>query len=182
LGGAEARGQSVTSPYRIATPSEFFSEIVDPDVDECLRKPRDLRLAFHACISLFSLRDWIVKAHSGKTWTHNQTPKGQLCSNDNLQHDLVQIQPSFLVVSNVANSAKHMLLKQDLQWTRMQGSANVIIQSIGGAIGDGPIAAAPIAGGTDLIVADLGGRLLDVVACVSDVHSLWKSLLSENKW
>jgi hypothetical protein len=172
----------VSNLSRIANPSECFREIVDPDVDDCLSKPCDLRLAFHACISLFSLRDWIVKAHSGKAWAYNGAPQGHIHSNESLQVDLVRIQPSFLVVSNVANSAKHMVLEQNRQWTRMQGSANVVIQSTGGAVSGGPISSAPICGGTDLIVADLGGKLHDVVASITDVHSLWKALLSENKW
>jgi hypothetical protein len=88
----------------------------------------------------------------------------------------------FLVVSNVANSAKHVFLKTDWNWNRMEGSANVVVQSTGGAVGSGPISAAPVSGSADLIVADLGGQLRDVVACITDVHLLWKALFAENNW
>ena len=156
---------------RIASPAEYLAEIVEPDVRECLADRLDLRKAFHACIFLFSLRDWIVAAHSGKAWTYNQAPQTRLHSKESLQAQLLQIQPSFLVVSNVANSAKHMFLK-NWNWKRMEGSANVVVQSTGGAISGGPISGGPIAGSADLIVADLGGQLHDVVACMRCRFSL----------
>jgi hypothetical protein len=172
----------LASTTRIATPAEYLSEIVEPDVKECLCDTLDLRKAFHACISLFSLRDWVVAAHSRKVWTYNQVLQNQFHSRKSLQAQLVRIEPSFLVVSNVANSAKHMFLKTGWNWKRMEGSANVVVHSTAGTVSGGPVSAAPVSGSADLIVADLGGQLRDVVACITDVHLLWKVLFAENNW
>jgi hypothetical protein len=42
---------------KIETPREFYTNVVEIDIIEFLDKPDDLRLAYHACVSLVSLRD-----------------------------------------------------------------------------------------------------------------------------
>jgi hypothetical protein len=79
-------------------------------------------------------------------------------------------------------STKHMFLKTGWNWKRMEGSANVVVHSTAGTVSGGPVSAAPVSGSADLIVADLGGQLRDVVACITDVHLLWKVLFAENNW
>lgn len=172
----------MTTSITISTAKQFFDLIAEPDAN-ALNGAKTLRNAFHACISLFSLRDWVANDHAGKTWTHNGSPLGTISGVESIQKGLVNVAPSFLVIANVANSAKHMTLKQQWPWKRMEGSANVVHQSVStGGIGS-PIGA-PI-GGTltsDIIVADLGSKLHDVPSCVEDVRKLWRSLITENGW
>lgn len=168
----------------IATARQFFVEIAEPDAGALTGSGITLRNAFHACISLFSLRDWIVKDQSGKTWCYKGAPQGAISDVGSLQASLVQIEPSFLVVSNVANSAKHMTLN-NWSWKRMEGSANVVYTSTtSGGIGGAPIGGAPIGGSVTSIsiVANLGTNFHDVVACVKDVTDMWRRLLNENGW
>ena len=46
----------------VNTPREFFEQIVLPDCADFLAHPDDLRLGFHACISLNQLTDWVYNA------------------------------------------------------------------------------------------------------------------------
>ena len=41
---------------KIATPREFYSNVVALDVRDFMNTQDDLRLAYHACVSLLSLR------------------------------------------------------------------------------------------------------------------------------
>src|SRR4051794_15351058 len=45
------------------TASNYWSGMVEPDYQDCLNDPADLRAAFHAAISLFHMHDWVWKTH-----------------------------------------------------------------------------------------------------------------------
>jgi len=55
--------------FRIETPQQFFEYVVVPDVSEFLERELNHRAAYHACISLLSYRDWVVKNHVGEVWS-----------------------------------------------------------------------------------------------------------------
>jgi hypothetical protein len=52
----------VTHETQVSTPRSFFEQIVVPDFDAYYADQGNIRLAFHVCMSLDHLADWIAKA------------------------------------------------------------------------------------------------------------------------
>jgi hypothetical protein len=48
---------------KIENTREFFDHVVCPDFNDFSTDRTNLRLAFHACTSLLSLRDWVHHAY-----------------------------------------------------------------------------------------------------------------------
>src|SRR5271166_6097744 len=130
--------------FKIETPSEFFTEVVDVDVSEFQKNPIDLRIAYHACNSLLSLRDWVAETHKNKSWSHGGIPQPLFGSGIQLQKALESLEHKFAIVTDIANASKHMVLDQKRSRTNLYGNANTEVQQFGGPIGSGPISAAPI--------------------------------------
>jgi len=80
----------------IKTPREFFDRVVTPDWEELKKNPHDVRIAFHASISLHQLRDWVFKAYLKG---HLNFP--QYCE------DLCHRCSDLKVIGDLASNAKH---------------------------------------------------------------------------
>lgn len=168
---------------RLRTASDFLTHIATPDVQEFQAKPLDLRCAFHACISLLSLRDWVAEGHQGADWHLQGKKQTQLVGNESnrrgsLQTVLRSALKQVALVSDVANGAKHMKLSRD--YTDMQGGANTVVQvcTTGGGYSSGSSRPMP----KDLIVAEVGPDQVDVLQSVRDLHKLWLAIFAENRW
>jgi hypothetical protein len=81
----------------ITTPQQFFDRVVVPDVEAFKANPEDVRLAFHAAISLHHLREWVFKSQPD--------PKpdfaGQWCP------DLYKRCEALKFIRDLASNAKH---------------------------------------------------------------------------
>ncbi len=60
-------------PNKIDTPHDFFEHVVERDFEDFKGDAIDLRLAYHACTALLSLRDWIKQSYQGKPWSAGGT-------------------------------------------------------------------------------------------------------------
>jgi hypothetical protein len=168
---------------KIETPREFFDHVVDPDVSEFLANPLDLRAAYHACNSLLSLRDWVHTRHKTRPWSSGGAAKQPFAGKGQFQGALEALDQRFAIVTDIANASKHMILDQNRSRTNLAGNANTEVQqSHGGAIGSGPIGAAPIGGTSSRIVVKIDNQFPDVKDCVTAVHAVWRNLLAENSW
>ena len=167
-------------PANIDTAGEFLSEVVEEDC-KALAANVSLHTAFHACISLFSLRDWVFEEHKGAAWTFNGAALTSITGKEALSKQLAAIESSFVVIANVATSAKHMILDQNRNW-QMYGSANVVTQSVGGTFQANAFQSNAFQTGSNIILADLGGTKYDVGACARDVLRMWKKIFAENRW
>jgi hypothetical protein len=80
----------------INTPQDFFKRVVTFDVEALNKNPEDVRLAFHAAISLHQISEWI--------WKAGLTPYKDLSQ---FRCALYQRCPSLKTVRDLASNAKH---------------------------------------------------------------------------
>jgi len=168
--------------FKIETPTEFFAHIVKSDVEEFLNHKPNLRAAYHACTSLLSYRDWVLTAHKGKPWSHVGASLAPVTGKQKFQQALEVIEPSFAIVTDIANASKHMILDIGMARTPLWGNANTEIQILGGAIGSAPIGATAIGGSTRSTRVKIGSKFYDVRECVDKVYKAWILLNGENSW
>jgi hypothetical protein len=175
---------------KIETPRQFFDHVVDPDVSDFLAAQIDLRLGYHASISLWSLRDWVVWTHKGQHWSNNGKSKPVFNSNTDLQRALSEIDSRFDIISDLANAAKHLKLTKG--WTKLRGNANVAIITTNVISNTGQLGSQLLNTGRfnqvgdvmteQWMAVDIDQGLFDVVDCVVSTHSIWRSLINENSW
>ena len=178
---------------KIENPREFFKHVVDVDVEEFKENPTDLRAAYHASISLVSLRDWVVKSHRDKVWTFAGVKRGRFGTKEELQCQLKSTElgakEQFVIVTDIANAAKHMFLCQNKGKKRLQKIADVNVPGLGepsgrfsGVASGAPAGALPAGSGFARLLVKIDGELHDVKECVMAVHAVWQRLFIENSW
>jgi hypothetical protein len=166
---------------KIENTREFFDHVVTPDFNDLSTDRTNLRLAFHACTSLLSLRDWVHHAYRNTPWKARGTPQAPFASKKALQGALSNLNSEVDIVTDIANASKHMVLIEG--YTPLYGSKDVVIRvNHGGALGSGPLGAAPLGGSSSRIVVKINNNHHDVFGCISGVHSLWDQLMQENNW
>jgi hypothetical protein len=177
---------------KIETPREYFDHVVNLDVDDLVADPTDIRLAYHACISLLSLRDWILTEYRTQPWSWQTKAKGHLKTKREFQKALNAIDNNFAIVTDIANASKHMVLEPDQSQTKLWGSANVEIKEVtiarGGALFGSALLGTfaynqpPTVYTSDRIQVKIDAAYFDVLTCVTKVRSIWVTLLQENTW
>ncbi|CAE6801928.1 hypothetical protein [Paraburkholderia domus] len=80
----------------ITTPRGFFDGVVAPDVADLRENVQDVRLAFHAAISIHQLPEWIFKA--GLT---------QHVELSQYRDSLYALRPDLKIIRDIASNAKH---------------------------------------------------------------------------
>lgn len=176
---------------RIETPREYFDHVVTIDVNDLISYPLDIRRAYHACVSLLSLRDWILQAYANQPWSWQTKTKGHL-TKAQFQKALNAIDPTFTIVTDIANASKHMVLEPNKSQTNLWGSANVetiaVTTASGGAlIGSAPLGSfafnqLPTVSTSDRIQVKIDANYFDVLTCVVKAREIWVTLLQENSW
>eukprot|EP01037_Dinobryon_pediforme_P017816 gene17816-18043_t len=163
---------------KIETPHEFCQYVVDRDVAEFKANPIDLRIAYHACISLLSLRDWVLLKYKGKTWKSNGSSQGSLTSKAAFQKALSTLNPAFDRVVDNANASKHMILNSQAL-TQLWGNANTVVTSSGGVLGGSALGAASLASSSTAIYVEIGNSYHDLLLDVISVHQQFDQLFVE---
>src|SRR5438046_1711668 len=80
---------------------DFLEQIVEPDHKDAFQNCESLRHAYHYCIGLFSLRDWVYREFAHQPgW---QFGLGIGCFQKYLEGQCVE----FAIISDVANVTKH---------------------------------------------------------------------------
>jgi hypothetical protein len=117
----------------LQTPKEFLDHVAGPDMADFSRPEQaNLRVAFHACTSLLSLRDWVAAKYDGSKWTDGTTVFGPIDKSKpvpTFQKDLVSVEPNFEIIFDIANASKHMVLDSARSLTELHGAANVAIMA-----------------------------------------------------
>lgn len=177
---------------KIETPREFYQNVVAVDVLELRNTPDDLRLAYHACVSLLSLRDWVFTKSVGTSWQWMGTAQRPFTSKGDLQEQLEIIHHEFRIITDVANASKRLMLDKKRKRTQAEGIANVHIQSTtafaGGALlgtmglNTAMLNEAPKFVTEDSVVINDGGKLYDVKMSVESTNNVWLGLITENNW
>lgn len=170
----------------LKSPQEFLMHVVAPDMAAfAAPNQAELRLAYHACTSLFSLRDWVFESHKNKPWTLNGTSYRPITGKAIFLEDLCKVEPAFEIVADIANATKHMVLDTTRRLTDLHGAANVHIHTISGSglLGHGAISGGAIGStSTTHVFVQIGSGFFDVLEAATKVHDLWKKLIAENGW
>jgi hypothetical protein len=154
----------------LQTPREFLDHIVGPDMADFSQPGQtELRLAFHACTSLLSLRDWVAEKHDCSHWTYGTTRFGPIDKSRlvTFQNDLATVEPNFKIIVDIANASKHMVLDTGRRLTALHGAENVVITTDGS---------------TQRVFVKNGTRFDDVLQCAESVHDAWRRLFAQNSW
>lgn len=177
---------------KIDTPSDFYTYVVKADIIELRNKPDDLRLVYHACISILSLRDWVFHTYKNRPWTWNGKAQPPFSSKTKIQEHLEALHEEFRIIYDVANFSKHLIMDDNRKRTQAQGIANVQIQSIRTHVGGATLGTfmlnttmlneAPHPVTRNSVVIDDGGKLYDVEMSIELTNRVWLQLLAENNW
>src|SRR5277367_2051040 len=177
---------------KIETPRDFYSHVVGVDLMEFRNKPDDLRLAYHACVSLLSLRDWIYVNYVNAVWVWNGVTQPPFVYKTDLQSSLEALCDDFRLITDVANASKHLTLDKKRRRTQAEGVANVHVHTTTTYIGGATFGQfmfnvttfnePPEIVTEDSVIIDDGGTLYDVMAAVESTSNVWAQLLTENNW
>lgn len=155
------------SVYRKAI--DLLTGVVEPDCKEAFQNPESLRHAYHFCVSLHSLRDWVFEDFSSQPgWT---------CGDDlgAFQKYLERRCPEFAIISDAANSAKHSVLKSPSKTGGVGGADHMALYG-SWAISGGPISSAPT---LEIVVGD---KVYPLLHTAERVLFMWRQLFAENNW
>lgn len=147
----------------------FFEQVVEPDHHDAWQHPESLRHAFHYCVSLFSLRDWVFHEFAlTPVWAWGTNDPGRF------QNYLEGQCPEFAIVSDVANSAKHLRLTRS-KTGGITGADHVALYG-SAAISGGPISSVPT---LEVVV---GGTIHPLLHTAEKSLFMWRRLFIENNW
>ncbi|MBV9460171.1 MAG: hypothetical protein JO141_22025 [Bradyrhizobium sp.] len=169
------------------TPADFWSGMVEPDFEDLLSNPADLRAAFHAAISLFHMHDWVWKSDEARVRAIFNVRKAKAEAAD-FADALESQYPDFGRVRGVANAAKHLELRPSSVrpvTNAPRHAANTFVQVMGGGGGYGVAgaygkgewgyASAPrvvLEGSTDIPFSDVAKA----------VYQMWETLGAAHGW
>ena len=146
---------------------DLLTQVAEPDFHDAFQNPESLRHAFHFCVSLFSLRDWVYAEFSSQPeWTYGehigdfQTYLEAQCS-------------QFSIISDVANSAKHLQLNRS---RRGVGGADHVALYGAGGISSRPISSMPT---LEVLVGD---TIYPLLHTAEQVFYMWRKLFEQNNW
>ena len=185
---------AVVREFRSA--ADFWSGMVEPDYQECLNSPADLRAAFHAAISLFHMRDWVWKTDeaavraAGFTFTDAAGTTIKVHDARSFAKALEQQCADFGRVHGIANAAKHLEIRDIRPVANAPNhAANTAVKIEGGGsgynvgpggygVGGGSYASRPrvvLAGSTDMDFSDVAKAVYDMWCNLRAAHGWWPS-------
>jgi hypothetical protein len=180
------RGNPEMMPVGLKNPKEFLSHVVDQDMSAFGAPGQaELRLGYHACTSLLSLRDWVYEDQKNNVWTFRGRTYPPIRSKTKFFQELCGIESDFKIISDIANATKHMVLDTSRRLTDLHGAANVHIQTIAGSglLGDGALGGGAIGSiSSARVLVHIGAGFHDVLQSATKVHNLWRELFVENHW
>ncbi|WP_147262622.1 hypothetical protein [Roseiarcus fermentans] len=175
---------------KIETPKQFFDYIVDVDVSVLLAAQTDLRLAYHACVSIWSLRNWVAATHYNQHWSNAGSPKPKFSNDGDLQSELAKIDKRFDVVRDIANASKHMVLNRKPRI--LQGAQDIRLietpvllntaQFDSQGFNEGQFNQSDDIVTENWLIVETENQDYDVVDCINFTHAVWRGLLDENSW
>jgi hypothetical protein len=153
------------------TAADFWAGMIEPDYQDCLNDPANLRAAFHAAISLFHMHDWVWTTHEARVRAafmnvHNAT---------SFANALEKQCEDFGRIRGIANAAKHLKLSNIRPVPHAPGHANDTAVS------------GPVFGGGSYYGKDfygpcvmLGDMPFSNVIC--GVYKMWNELRTAHGW
>jgi hypothetical protein len=164
----------------------FWRDIVKPDYNDFLEKIDDLRRAFHCAITLFHLGDWIYIAHKASidasfTFKDTHGASQPVYDEKTFANALRDLHPNFELTRGIANSAKHLQLKNSGPHpSAPTNAANTRVQSPGWQ--KGPYSMGPHSGAPRVMLEGSAGRDLELSDLARSVFAMWESLSKKHGW
>lgn len=175
---------AVVKEFRTA--ADYWSGMVEPDYQDCLRDPADLRAAFHAAISLFHMHDWVWTTHkltvrAAFTFNTSAGARVNACDAKSFANALEQQCDDFGRVRGIANAAKHLQLSDVRQVPNAPShAANTAVQTTG--IGQGGYGMGPYGGGPRVMLAGPNGNDMEFSDVAKGVYDMWGQLRTAHGW
>lgn len=156
--------------FSITTPRQFFEQVVSHDVLDYAKDQSDLRKAFHACLSLDHLADWIANAR-----------------NENRGSFLDKIYPQcpeIKAIRDISVNAKHFppepkraptIKTQEIKQSISIDEIDVPLDDMIGTLDD--------YGATPQIGIDVGdGKNQWLILLINKAYAFWKKEYEAKKW
>jgi hypothetical protein len=161
--------------------------MVEPDYQECLSNPADLRAAFHAAISLFHMHDWVWHTHEPDVRSVFSIRKTGTKWPETLFADALEKQyPDFGRVRGIANAAKHLELRDIRPVANAPRRAPDTAVSTGGAggygVGSGGYGVGVFAYAGSPRVVLIGPPETEFVEIAKAVYDMWGKLRADHDW
>ena len=171
---------------QFTTSAEFWSEMVAPDFDEYLANTGDLRVALHLAISLFHMADWVYHSHetavkASFTFMDKNNNVQTITCSDNFANALEQLCEDFGRIRGIANSAKHLKLRQSSVRSVQNApshAANTYVETTGYGVGGYGVGGY---GGTPHVILE-GAIDMEFSQIAQAVFDMWVSLKSSYGW
>jgi len=171
------------------TATDFWSEMVEPDYNEYLQAPADLRRAWHAAISLFHMSDWVFETHKNQvqssfTFQDGRGNVSPASTSETFANALEQQCPDFGRIRGIANAAKHFKLRpsgiRPVQ-NAPRNAANTFVQVLG-FLGQFFLDQSPIGGSVEVMLAGPNGNDMKFSRIAKNVYDMWVSQKAVHGW
>jgi hypothetical protein len=164
----------------------YWRDVVEPDYNDFNAKIDDLRRAFHCAITLFHMCDWVYVAHKpyiDSTFAYkDKNGASQSVSNEKGFADAIRdLYPEFQLIRGIANSAKHLELKQlGSHPASPSHAANTRVQSTG--YGEGRYGQGPFGGTARVMLQGSQGHDLEFSEIATSTYRMWKAIAQQHAW
>jgi hypothetical protein len=164
----------------------FWLDVVRPDYLDTVAEPANLRRAFHCAISLFHMADWVYVAHKSNidaafTFVDKNGTTRPVQDEKTFANALRDLHPDFDLIRGIANSAKHLQLKQPGPHPAAPShAANTQVQATGW--GQGAFGAGPYGGTPRVMLQGPKGNDLEFSVLAKSVLDMWTTLADRHGW
>jgi hypothetical protein len=167
------------------TPADYWAKMVEPDYQDCLDRPDDLRAAFHAAISLFHFHDWIWTTHEQTcrsfTFVDGTGAKVNVHNAETFANALEQQCEDFGRIRGIANAAKHLQLR-NIRPVKNAPSHAGNTATTSTEYGQGAFGAGPFGGTARVMLEGPNGQHMEFSDVARSVHAMWEGLRATYKW
>jgi hypothetical protein len=162
------------------TAADFWAGMVEPDYQNCLDNPADLRVAFHAAMSLFHMHDWVWTTHEAAVrasfaFIDKNGATVKVHDKGSFANALEQQCADFGRVRGIANAAKHLKAEIRPVPNAPSHATDTAVRTT--ALGEGPYGSGPYGGTPRVMLDDL--EFSDVIKAV---YEIWNRLRTTHGW
>jgi hypothetical protein len=164
----------------------YWQDIVEPDYHDFNTKIDDLRRAFHCAIAMFHMSDWVYVTHksyidSNFVFKDRNGVSQPVNDEKSFANSLRDLYPNFELIRGIANSAKHLQLKNPGSHPSSPShAANTRVQST--AWGEGGYGQGPFGGTPRVMLQGPQGQDLEFSDIATSTYQMWKSLAQQHGW
>jgi hypothetical protein len=166
------------------TAADYWAGVVEPDYQDCRNNPADLRIAFHAALSLFHMHDWIWKTHEAAvrasfTFTDKNGTVVKVHDKGSFANALEQQCGDFGRVRGIANAAKHFDVEVRPIPNAPGNATDTAVRTT--AYGEGPYGGGPFGGTSRVMLVGPNGSM-EFSDVIKGAYEMWNTLRANYGW